>query len=153
MMRRIALLFTAALPLMAGCGGAKDVDLVAAKGKVLYQGKPVAKATVLFVPKSGPLATATTNDQGEFTLATKGRAGAVPGEHRVAVTALDVPASTPSAPVEVGSPEYLKMTQAPPPKAPKWIVPEKFSKADSSGLTQTIDADPTKNDLIVDLGS
>lgn len=140
--------------LCVGCsGGSGDPDLAAAKGKVMYQGKPVPKAHVMFIPQKGAMATATTNDQGEFVLATKGRAGAVVGEHRVTITAIEAPPMTSTAPVEIGSPEYLKMSQAPPPKAPKSLIPEKFSKTDTSGLTQKIDADSSKNDLIVDLGS
>lgn len=140
--------------LFVGCsGGSGDPDLAAAKGKVMYQGKPVPRAHVMFIPKNGAMAVGTTNDQGEFVLATKGRAGAVIGEHRVTVASMEAPPMGSTAPVEIGSPEYLKMSQAPPPKAPKSLIPEKFSKSDTSGLTQMIDADASKNDLIVDLGS
>lgn len=137
--------------LCLGCSRSSEPDLVPVKGKVLYQGKPVPNATVMFVPKNAGLAMGTTNDQGEFTLATKGRTGAVPGDHRVAVSAMEV--SPKSAAPEIGSPEYLKMMSPGASKPPKSLIPEKFGKVETSGLTQKIDADASKNDLTVDLGT
>lgn len=126
-------------------------DLVAVKGKVLYQGKPVPRATVFFLSSKGGVATGTADEQGQFSLATAGRAGAVVGEHRVTVTALEGQQSS-TAP-EVGSAEYMARMKSASSKPPKSLIPEKFGKPESSGLKQNVDADASKNDLIVDLGS
>ena len=54
---------------MAGCnrGGPKSVVVT---GTVVYRGKPVDSANVLFVSKKHPSATGRTNDQGRFELTT-----------------------------------------------------------------------------------
>lgn len=138
--------------IVLSCGCSKGgPDLVPVKGKVLYQGKPVPKATVFFLSTTGGVASGTTDDQGQFTLATVGRAGAVVGEHRVTVTAIEGQQST-TAP-EVGSAEYMSRMKSASSKPPKSLIPEKFNKPDSSGLKQNVDPDAAKNDLIVDLGS
>lgn len=144
--------------LVSGCSsGAKDPTIAAVKGKLIYQGKPVPRAIVNFLAKGQPVANGSTNEQGEFTLNTKGRAGAPVGECRVTVMAMEAAAASGSAPgapaIEPGSPEYLKMQTAAPPKAPKSLIPTKFSNAETSGITLTVDSDPSKNDLIVDLGA
>ena len=154
-MRLTFALTLSAMALLTGCSsGTKEPTIAAVKGKVVYQGKPVPRATVSFLAKNQPLATGTTNDQGEFTLATKGRAGAPIGECRVTVMAMEATgAASNAAPIVPGSPEYLKMQTAAPPKAPKSLIPTKFSNAETSGITLTVDPDPSKNDLIVDLGA
>jgi len=155
-MRLTFALTLSVIALLTGCSsGAKEPTIAAVKGKVIYQGKPVPRATVNFLAKGQPLASGSTNEQGEFTLNTKGRAGAPVGECRVTVIAMDAAdtAGANAAPIEVGSPEYLKRQTAAPPKPPKSLIPTKFSSAETSGITLTVDPDPSKNDLIVDLGA
>jgi hypothetical protein len=70
--------------LAAGCGP----KAVPTEGIVTFDGKPVAGASVMFVPLQGPPASAITDEKGEFQLTTSGGhgAGALPGEYKVTVT-------------------------------------------------------------------
>jgi len=71
-----------------GCGGGK----VPVTGNVLLDGKPLEGATVTFHPAEqgkGQMATGTTDKDGVFRLSTtKPDDGAVPGEYKVTVTAV-----------------------------------------------------------------
>lgn len=72
----------------SGCGGRGDtLSLSTVNGTVTYQQKPLAGAQVLFTPEAGPAAFGETDDQGNFTLTTRGQAGALVGTHRVTITA------------------------------------------------------------------
>jgi hypothetical protein len=84
------------LTLVHGCGGtqAETKPTEPVKGKVTYDGKPVAGALVSFSPtvldKGHYAASATTNDQGEFELATvfgleTKKDGAVADEYNVTI--------------------------------------------------------------------
>jgi hypothetical protein len=92
---RLIVLSCVALPLL-GCGGNK---LVPVSGKVTLNGKPLAGATVTFQPynkgkrEAGPASAGETNAQGEFTLKLSGKNanGAVVGEHKVSISALQGP--------------------------------------------------------------
>ena len=93
---RLIVLSCVVLPLL-GCGGNKVVPV---SGKVTLNGKPLANATVTFQPatkdkrEAGPASAGLTNDQGEYTLklAGKNTSGAVVGEHKVSISALQGPA-------------------------------------------------------------
>ena len=86
---------------VSGCGGSQYAPV---SGRVTLDGEPVADAVVMFLPIApegqveapGPGSMAVTNERGEFTLKVPsvGVAGAVVGEHRVAVTP-----NTPDGPV------------------------------------------------------
>ncbi|TWT60034.1 carboxypeptidase-like regulatory domain-containing protein [Rubinisphaera italica] len=108
--------------LLAGCGGATDRDATySVKGKVIYNGSPVAQANVMFVPENGRPASGTSDDQGEFTLTTYTSGdGAQPGEHQVLVTKL-----------EPASPNDPYATR-------KSLVPEKYGELKTSPLKQSI---------------
>lgn len=70
-----------------GCGGRNGP--VAVQGVVLLDGKPVAGATVSFLPAgaTGLPATGLTDGQGVFRLTTSGKGdGALPGDYRAVVT-------------------------------------------------------------------
>src|SRR5437762_14122698 len=86
-------LLAGALVLSApGCGSGPRV--VSAKRTVLYQGTPVAGATLTFSPKgekTGPVINGVTDAEGHFSLktyvgATSTGDGAMPGEYRVAIS-------------------------------------------------------------------
>ena len=87
-MMRIAL-FGLMLLVVVGCGGGPD--LAAVSGRVTYDGKPLADATVGFYPLGSHttiLSSGKTNASGEYTLTTvkDNKAGAVVGKHRVSIT-------------------------------------------------------------------
>jgi uncharacterized protein (TIGR03067 family) len=62
--------------------------LASVEGTVRFDGQPLPKATVVFVPvnKGGQKATGTTNAKGEYKLTTKGKKGALPGDYKVVIT-------------------------------------------------------------------
>lgn len=76
--------------LLAGCGRGK-INLVPVQGTILHLGKPVAEATVCFIP-DGPdaggrvMAQGTTRDDGTFELESYPHgAGVMPGKYKVTV--------------------------------------------------------------------
>lgn len=99
---------------------------VPAAGTVTYQGKPLEHYTVTFHPASGArIAAGTTDASGKFTLGTnKSDDGAVAGSHKVAIVYVG-----PKIEQEPGK-EVFK--PVPPPKVP---IPEKFTNAETSGVT------------------
>jgi hypothetical protein len=109
--------------MIAGCGRS-ELRTVPVKGKVSYNGKPVAKAMVKFEPasaqKSRP-AMGTTDDDGNYTAGTTATAkGLMPGEYKVSILA------------------YL-----PPPAGKKadigpLAIPKRYTDVNSSGLTASI---------------
>jgi len=71
----------------AGCGGGPEIASV--KGRVTMDGKPLANATVVFVPENGRPAGATTDADGYYVLNfSRGRRGAIPGKNMVRFTTL-----------------------------------------------------------------
>jgi hypothetical protein len=95
--RRVQLLLPALVLLLLplGCGH-KGPDLVPVSGRVMLDNKPLAKATVHFMPASGtasPDSYGVTDTEGRFTLkvSNKGndREGAVVGKHRVQISVVE----------------------------------------------------------------
>src|SRR5260370_9511868 len=67
---------------LAGCGGPEPVA-----GQVTMNGKPLAGATVVFIPEGGgPEAGALTDAEGSFRLTGTKTEGPLPGEYRVTVS-------------------------------------------------------------------
>lgn len=75
-----------ALICVAGCGSPRQ-SAIATSGEVLFGGKPLSKAGVMFCPTSGRPGVAMTDEHGRFALRTWTDAdGAVEGEHVVCIT-------------------------------------------------------------------
>lgn len=73
--------------LATGCGGPVNVE-----GKVVRDGKPLAGATVLFIPVAGgQQAGDVTDEAGNFQIKNPQTLGVVPGEYRVTVSKKDYP--------------------------------------------------------------
>jgi hypothetical protein len=98
---RNALLLMGCLALSClGCGG--SARLAPVSGRVTLNGAPLPNAKVIFQPipkggiESGPASQGETNANGEYTLALigKNKSGAVIGEHRVSISALQGTAPT-----------------------------------------------------------
>jgi len=138
--------------LFAGCGGGgpKAPDFYAAKGVVTFEGSPLPDANVTFKPDSGPVAFGTTDANGEFTLRTGTSNGAVAGNHKVSVV---VPVAGDTAMVNPTPDDLAKMSMNPQPAAaaPKSPIPERYGKPDTSGLTQTVETDTSKNVFTIEL--
>jgi len=146
---------------MAGCSSDPPGPKIAnVDGSVTYNGSPLAGATVTFVPENGPLAMGVTDLSGKFKLATGALAGAAVGPARVSVSAFPpgqsssndmsaAMAKPPTNPQE--SAEYWKkigemqqkmsQRQSAEPEKPKSLVPERYNKAESSGLSYTVKPD------------
>src|SRR5262249_53512413 len=81
-----------AVVLALGCGGPKKFAPVS--GTVTMDGKPLAGATVTFIPvpdpgsiEAGDGSVGKTNEKGEYTLmSSKGRSGAQVGKHKVSIS-------------------------------------------------------------------
>src|SRR5207237_8702223 len=71
---------------LAGCY--RGPALVSARGIVKYKNAPIPGADVVLVPDGdGQPAIGRTDDQGQFTLNTNGRKGALVGTYKVSITA------------------------------------------------------------------
>jgi hypothetical protein len=117
------------LAVSGGCG-ANGPELLPVSGVVTLDGQPVAEAAVLFTAVAkGPAASATTDPQGRFQLMTVNRPGAVAGDYRVTVTKQEVKGV---GDFGVVGPDGAQVT---------WLVPEKYSRPDASGLTATVGRD------------
>jgi len=107
---------------VSGCGS-KHPATAKVSGTVFYKGSPVAGAGITFLPGVGRPATGMTDAQGRFELMTNEPGdGALPGEHKVAVT---------------------KMTPGPSkePYAPMLnLLPSKYASPATSPLTETVQA-------------
>lgn len=75
-----------ALMLVAGCGeGGPDRGQVS--GVVTWDGKPIADATVSFMPSQGRASVGTTDQNGVYKLAyAKGQTGALLGDHKILIS-------------------------------------------------------------------
>ena len=123
-----------------GCGGASDApETVAVTGVVTYQGKPMPKLAVGFIPEAGMLANGTTDDDGRFDMTTSAAGdGAIPGSYKVSINF--VPETPPEMPGFPGSEN-----------APTSPIPTKYADVTTSGLTATVDSDSSKNDFKFEL--
>lgn len=115
-----------------GCGGdvPKDIHkgLVKVTGKVTFDGKAVTKGTISFVPADGKGegSSSAIDGSGNYSLAQSLSApGAMPGEYKVFIVAKDGVAT---------------MDKDGKPVEPKSLIPEKFGKIDTSGLTASVKA-------------
>lgn len=139
---------------VSGCGGGGEPPayaekLVPATGRVTLNGEPLPGVMVAFRPAegtSGEVATAITNEAGEYSLHTptvgqsvEGSQGAVPGEYQVTITKLvmpdgsDVPPETTDADAEAMGAVQL--------------LPPKYSDLSETTLTATVGQGTAENNF------
>jgi len=136
----LILLLISANALM-GCSGNDAPQMAVVKGNVTWKGKPLADAGVTFTPEKGPVATGRTDEAGQFSLSTRGSAGAVLGSHRVTIQAFEpIPDKMKSV-----SPDDQQVI----PRVSR--IPEKFGHLKKSGLQA--DVTETENEINFDLSS
>jgi hypothetical protein len=158
-MRRALLLVVGCCCCVSGCSRdpSDALPLAPADGTVTFKGSPLAAATVTFMPEKGPLAQGITDLEGKFTIKTGTRPGASIGPVNVAVTA-DQPGDSSAT-----DPIFSKVPQTPAEKeeymkkagemgraraqgnatetAPASVIPARYNKPQTSGLSYTIKAD------------
>jgi hypothetical protein len=131
------------LPLM-GCGDKKEVsyETEPVEGILTLDDKPIAGATVTFIPVTegqGVSATGTTDESGKYTLTAVGKgagepgAGTLPGEYFVGVVKSEFPSAGDHTEGQASSADTAgkttKMTH---------IIPEKYNDPKTSGLKVTV---------------
>jgi hypothetical protein len=127
------------LLVVAGCGGSSGPELYPATGVVTYQSKPVAGATVTFIPEGkATFASAITDTDGKFDLRTGADRGVVAGKAAVTVTWF---ASSGSGPATSMTPEQMQQMQMSGQlteqleKQNQSLIPERYGQAATSGLS------------------
>jgi hypothetical protein len=119
---------------LSGCG--ESINVLPATGTVTYQGKPVANASVTYMPDGTPgaaMGIGTTDAAGKYEIRTKGKPGATPGKNLVSISkqgATGMPANP--------TPEDMqKMAQKGRPEV-KSEIPMKYGNPTQSGLTADV---------------
>jgi hypothetical protein len=132
----------------AGCGGG-GIDIVEVTGTIFLNGTPVPKAEVCFIREGGtakgepaPPAIAVTGPEGQFTLKTGDRDGAVPGKYRVTVQKsnfedLKIPNPLPKPYRKKDIPAYMIANKL----VVKQLLPEKYADMNKSPLSAEVVVD------------
>lgn len=117
--------------LFVGCS--RGPRIVPVRGKITLDGQPVKDADVMFVSQpGGRLAVGKTDAAGKYSLSTHPEGnGALEGEHSVVVSSFrdETTAGTNTPEGAVSGSSLVKIV---------WLVPEKYSKPNGSGLTATV---------------
>lgn len=144
-MRMRGAILGALLVALTGC--AKDQP-VPVSGVVRLDGRAIPGAVVTFHPdRSGRMATGTCNDEGRFALTTlQSGDGAFPGDYKVTVQYAEGVTPPPSTNVRDA---FAGMAKVKPTKAaPKFVVPERYSRPDQTEFRHTV---PGAAELVLDL--
>ena len=135
----VSLRFIACLGLACtGCGS--GLELAPVSGRVTMNGQPVTQGEITFVPHDGPPAMGTISADGTFQLTTlEAGDGAVLGQHQVTIMATKVGSGS-LAPTSFE--QELQGAQAGGkmliPGTVTWLVPEKYSRLQTSDLTAEV---------------
>jgi hypothetical protein len=133
-----------ALAAILGCGDDTGLDKrYPVSGTVKYNGKPVEKGRIDFIPAKPGQGRAAGGDitDGAYSLTTATKDdGALPGSYKVTVSALEIDMSSVKGTPGGGqagrqSKEFAKVQ-----KDAKMLVPQKFSSVETSGLSQEVKA-------------
>jgi len=131
---RLLLLPALSISLLSGCGPSGP-DVAPVRGKVTFQGKPVATGVVMYFPSEGRAANGPIESDGTYQL----RGGALVGSYKVTIKATKV---TNAAPEPKSFEEEVqgvgaRQSQGRGPRL-VWIVPEAYSKRSTSPLTAEV---------------
>ncbi len=118
-----------------GCGQSRP-EMASVGGKITYQGNPVATGRIVFHPVDGRRpAMAAINEDGTYQLTTfDTKDGAMVGEHVVTIKSTR---TVGGAPVDEFSEAPPDAAAVEPPKL-QWLVPEKYSRKDTTPLKATV---------------
>lgn len=111
--------------LISGCGNPHELETARVEGVVSYNGTPITKGLVVFIPAKGKRATGKIDGEGRFSLTTYSDGdGAIVGAHKVGIIAFENMDQFYLAYYsEKGSHEM-----------PEEIIPKKYADPYSSGL-------------------
>ena len=145
-----------AVVVCAGCGSGKP-DTASVEGTIRLHGELVTTGRITFYPEQGRPATGQIGSDGTYALTTfEDGDGALLGKHRVTVRSthvdvkmVDMPKSMEEEVARGGRGETRMVTK----RLLKWIVPESYSRRESSLLTAevTVQPDSKPNRLDFDL--
>jgi hypothetical protein len=136
--------------LAAGCGagGKAAPEVVPVEGTVMYNGQPVAGATVIFYNEKAPrVASGVTDGEGKFRLSMlEANDGAMPGDNIITVTKIEPGAAATTAAPPPDDPAamaqmYQEHMQGPAAQGPKDLLPAKYANQATSGLKETVTKD------------
>ncbi|WP_337176611.1 hypothetical protein [Paludisphaera sp.] len=130
----LAVAMLASLVALPGCGESGPT-MGRVHGKVTYNGQPVPKGTITFVPTApgGRNATGAIAEDGTYALQTEAPGdGAIVGDYKVTVAARDDVIL-----------DYIPK-KAPPPKR---LTPEKYENPETSGLTAKVERGSNTRDF------
>jgi hypothetical protein len=136
---------------LGGCDSRLHYEHATVHGKVTYHGKPVPLGSVLFVPVEPPKdglmqpASGSINPDGTYELKSEADAGAILGEHKVVVIAVDggQPAQDSAKAPESGPAPVAKSVRF------KSLVPKKYSDPSTTPLTRKVAAGDNTIDIEV----
>lgn len=116
---------------MSGCGGPPS-EFSPVSGVITYADSPVTSGTIAFYPLAGGRpARSKIGPEGRYQLTTmESGDGARPGEYRVAINSSDIEILADGV--------YGRTT---------WLVPERYSNAETSGLEATVTGETIDFDL------
>jgi hypothetical protein len=140
-------LLISALSITAGCESGPETAEVA--GVVTFNGQKVQEGTVTFYPvKGGRPATGTIQPNGTYELSTFDPGdGAILGEYKVAIEAKKVNGAAPE-PKSFEEELARENASVQPTKASvTWLVPRRYSSAESSGLIATVNGGSNQIDF------
>lgn len=122
------------LALTAGCSGSQH-DTAPVEGIVKLDGKPLSSAIVTFFPESGRSASGVLQEDGSYVLGTYTDSdGAIPGKHKVAITAFNQASKKPDFDNDRPNRSDRQST-----------IPVRYANPESSGLTYEVKAGEANN--------
>lgn len=131
---RPAWMYAAMLIVLAGCGSHRPT-VMPVSGHVYLDGQPVTTGRIDFVPVTGPAATARIQPDGSYQLTTFDDGdGAVAGLHSVRVRAVEVAEDI----AATDSPRDRTARHHSPQPPMRWLVPERYARANTSPLSAEI---------------
>lgn len=111
---------------LCGCGSGYKLETTTVRGKVVLDGKPLGRGTVIFTPQFGRAATGPIQSDGSYTLGTyKPGDGAVLGKHLVSVISRE----------ELPNADPLSMQVGPS------LIPVYYGDSGKSGLSYEVKSD------------
>ena len=128
---------------LPGCGGPKVKGLVPVRGTVVYNGEPLAGASIGLTPKDfdngARIGAGMTDANGRFELRTIGERGVLPGEYVVVVIKNEIVPQTPQ-----GNPRPGR----PPPSEVKSLLPKRYGDPKTSDLNVVVEKSGLTNWLL-----